>query len=803
MGLSYGFNDAASASDAVVAIPPTPGDTERARVRGVIRGGAPAVQTRRPALVANEAQFLQPFSTEIERCRSYLYPYHRLWYSNIAAYMGSSSAGVEAIARLARARGVAAPTPDHRIHHRSNLIGGNVRRVLGYLSRSNSDPEVVPADVDDPWQVDAAKGARSYLDWLIVYDEYKRKEQDLLLWVLNCGFAVAEALWDPFGGPVESAIDDDSGDVLAFPDGRPMVDSKKRPRRFSNGIPLTHVHPSFHYVYNISARTQDEVSWNGLHCWMSFRELEHMMPGVVKDFGLVPQPQFSTAESIYERQVMMTMGAGAPSPGVAPDSGEPGCVVTKLYVAPRFMPREVFGDEVYEQGAVLMVSQGRLLPINGVGRLTPNPFLEIAGVNPRRDWNPMTICTCYDVPGRLLGQGVVENQAPVVDARNDVISRIRETHRMTGQPKVLVPKGTTQQRINNEAGQIIQFNPAIGPPAYMLAAPMPGYIFQTLQLLDMDVEQIASQPPMMQGKAQGQIRSAMGVQLLQEQALTEFTPLLGRVEQFRARHWRQLLLREIQYGDNVRRMVAKTGSGDWKMQSFFGKKLNPDFTLRITPGSSMPTSKALVMSELDRLIAWGVLQPAMIPQHAQIIARAMQLEVPQYTADDQEQAINRARYENEILRSRPGEMPQPLASENHVVHGNEHMRDLHSPRTMALVDAERKALGYSPTLGRFYQHIGLHQGMQQAQAMGALLPQPQMPLEELQFEMQSQGSAMNGSPGGPKPITSQVGGQNMTNRGMPPQQFPSQPPPSGAPAGAAGPEAGPGGGPMMEAGNGR
>lgn len=799
----YGFNDADSASDAAVLVHPT--QVEKTRVRTIASGRSPQVQVRPSRLLPNELQFMQPFSSEIERARTYLYAFHRQWYTNIAAFLGSSGVGADAVARLARSRGVAASTPDHRIVHQSNLIGGNVRRLIGYLARSNSDPEIIPASIDDPTQVDAAKGARAWLDWQFNYDHWSKKELDVLYWAVICAFGVTEALWDPFGGPVESAIDEQTGETLKFRDGRPMVDARGRPLKFSNGVAHTVVQSAFHYIYNIAARNDEELSWNGFRSWMSFRQLEQLMPGVQRDFELQPEPQFSTAESIYERQIMMTMGPMATNAGVSPETGEPGCVITKLYVAPRFLPRDVFGDELYEQGAVIMSAQGRLLPLNGTAKLAPNPFLELDGVNPRTDWNPITIWPCYDVPGRMIGQGVVENQIPIVEARNFIIARIREAQRMTGQPKVLIPKNTTQVRINNEAGQQITFNPAIGAPAYMPPSPMPAYIFNTLEKLDSDLEKVSSQPPMMQGRAQGQVRSGLGVQLLQEQALTEFTPLLARIEQCRARHWRQLLLREIQYGDAHRRIVEKSGTGEWRQTLFLAKKLNPDFTIRIKAGTSMPTSKALVMSEIDRLIAWGVLQPTMVPQHAQVIARAMQVEVPQYTPDDQESAINRARYENELLRTRPGEEVSPMASENHPVHINEHLRDLHSQRTMKIVDAEKKAFGFSLTLGRIYEHVGKHQGMQQLRQSGVLIPQPVIPFEELQLEMQAQQQAMGpGGGGGGGGIQQQVGAQGMTSRGAPQatnqmqnrqQHGAERPEPSVVEQGGFG-------GPSMESGNG-
>lgn len=727
-------------------------DLEKQRVSQIARGQPAKRPAKRPPQELSEAQEfgLHHFTTEIERCRTYLYSYHRQWYINIAALLGSRGVQAESIARITR---VKIQQPEHRINHQSNLIGGNVRRLVGYLARSNPDIQVIPADADDPMQLDAAAGARRWLDFYDTYDDYRSKELEALYWAATTGLGLTYACFDPTGGPREAAIDDVTGQPLQFQDGSPMVRAGGRPMTFSTGMAHTVVIPTFHYVFGVSARNDEELNWNGTQSWWSFRYLESFMPGAVRRFGLVPEPQFSTAQSMYERQVMQTLGPTAGNAGAAAESNEPGCVVNLIWIAPYYLPRERFGDDFYEQGAVMMFAQGRLLDFK------PNEYMELAGVNPRRDWNPITRWNCHFVPGRMIGQGVPDNLIPVLDGINFIISRVRESQRMTGQPKVLKPKNTTQQKINNEAGQEITYNPAIGKPEFLAPPPMPAYIFNVLELLESHLERVSSQPPMLQGRAQGQVRSGLGVQLLQEQALTEFTPLIEHLDHCRARHKRQLLLREIQFSDSARRIPRRLQSGEWTQDVFFARAMNPDFTIRMTPGTSIPQSKALVMSEIDRMIAWGVLQPAMIPQHAQVIARAMKYEIPQYTPDDQEQAMNHARHENALLRSGLIEQVFSLPSFNHPVHINEHLRDLHSPRVQEQIAKERAATGQSETLNAYYKHVGEHMGFMQAQAMGVVIPQPQIPFEDLQL---AQGG---GQPGGGTPIQGQVGAQGMTNRG--------------------------------------
>jgi hypothetical protein len=392
--------------------------------------------------------------------------------------------------------------------------------------------------------------------------------------------------------------------------------------------------------------------------------------------------------------------------------------------------------------------------------------MSLAGVNPRSDWNPYTIWPCYNVAGRMIPQGLPDNLLPLQEALNFVFSRLRESQRLMGQPKWFIPRGSINQKIDAEAGQTITFNSGVGPPVPHAPTPMPAYVIQMLGIIEEHMDRVSSQPPMMQGRAQGQVRSGLGVQLLQEQALTEFTPLIEHLDYCNARHARQLLLREIQFADASRAIPRRIGAGQWKQQLFYAKHMNPEFMVRIVPGTSMPQSKALVMSELDRMVAWGRLQPAMNQQHADVIDRVMKYEIPTFSPDDTEQAMSQAREENWLIVERPGDEPLTLSTFNHRIHINEHLRFINSARVATIIAKERAKFGMSPTLARLMTHLGKHYGHMQAIAMGMVLPQPIPPFEDLQMENAGVGQQGGGGGGQTNPAQGSTGGSQGGGQGM-------------------------------------
>jgi hypothetical protein len=520
-------------------------------------------------------------------------------------------------------------------------------------------------------------------------------------------------------------------------------------------MPSTVVVPSFHFTFGVEARTFDELNWCGEDSWLSFAYLESMIPGIVEKYGLTPEPQHERNRGYYYRQLAQSIGPSGVYSGLQPDNSVEGARVLQVYMRPYLLPKKIYGKQMHEDGAYALICQRRLI------HFEPNPFLKMTGVNPRLDWCPYTIFPCYTYPGRFIGQGLPENLIPLQEAINFVWSRVREAQRTMGQPKWMIPQGNNvgKNKLGPEAGEKIVFNPAVGPPQAWAPTPMPAYIFNMLERLYKDIEIVASQPPMMQGRAQGQIRSGLGVQLLQEQALTEFTPILGYFDRARVRHARQLILREMQFSE-IPRQVQWRGPQGWEQTEFFGKNMSPDFLVQVVTGTSAPRSKALVMSELDRLFAWGALQPGMNPDHLELVARSMEYNISPTLPENEVENLSSARYV--IARMLAGEEPPVYSHDNHRIYVNEMIRFMQSRKYKELAEQD------TSLHERFMYRLGKHRFFIQMQAAGMDLPRAVPPLEDMaqtwpagldQLQSMGGGGGGNGQSQGMGPPT-QSGGMN-------------------------------------------
>ena len=380
----------------------------------------------------------------------------------------------------------------------------------------------------------------------------------------------------------------------------------------------------------------------------------------------------------------------------------------------------------------------------------PNVLMKLEGVNPAFDWHPYTLWPCFTFPGRLLPQGIPDNLWPLQNGINFTMSRIRETHRMMGHPKWFITHGTgiKKGQITNETGEPVFYNTGSAPPYAYTPPPLPAYVFHLMDRLEGHADRVSAQPPITRGENQGQVRSGLQAAILQEQSLSEFTPMVERLSEAKIRHRRQLLMREIQFAEVPRRIQYQEASGAWEQDLFFAKNMAPDFSIVIDVGSDIPQSPANEMARVSALVGMGALQPQAIPSHAEAIGRALHFNVPTVLPQDVEANVRSAHYRiTQLLR---GEMPLVSAVDDHRIHVNEIIRFMRTQRFREMAEQD-------PTLHPIFMNLlGKHMGYIQMQQAGLVVPQPVIPFEDLSAQL-PEGQAQS--------LMSQMGGGGQNSGG--------------------------------------
>ncbi len=723
---------------------------ERTRITNIASGvqiGDSVDRSRVEMRPASDAQtaLVAWINSQIDRFREYMYPFHRQWFVNIASIIGANSTVANAVSRVANVNPKKIPV---RINHKTNLIGPNCRNLVGYLARSNPDMKFLAGDLQDPWQLDIAQGARRFMELHDRLDDWMMKRLDILEWSIYTGWGISKAVWDPQGGPRKAAIDEEGRPFIDPETGEPLVDRHGRPIFYNTGMSSTAVVSPFSYFYNTNARMDSEVQMRGEQGWRSFADQERMFPGSVKEFGLTNESQFQDQAGYYERQIVQTVGPAGTYTGLVAENELNGFNCVSGYIAPYTLDPEFFdgiedpmtgeryeGWEVYEKGLFFELGQTQLLTCKA------NHLLDLEGTMSKKDWHPYTEFPCYKIPGRHVPQGIPDNLQPLEDALNFHLSRIREAARMMGQPKWFIPKGAgiTKGQLTNEAGEKVYYNPTIGEPKAWSPVAMPSYLFNLLSLFVDHADRVGSSPPMSRGESAGQLRSGYAVAQMQEAALSQYTPMVERLSLAFARHKRQILLRQIQNSTEPITVQFEVENGDWEQEQFFANNMAPDFQVYVVPGTSMPKSEAANMALIDRLVAWGGLQPMANPKDREHISKVFDLGLPASFSGNERENIRHARYENWKIAEGQAVVTDGIF--NHRTHVNEHIAFMLSQRYREMVKRDPEMRG------RFHEHLGKHYGFLQIEAMGIAIPQPIPPMQDIQAALGDQAQPVLGALG--------------------------------------------------------
>jgi len=193
----------------------------------------------------------------------------------------------------------------------------------------------------------------------------------------------------------------------------------------------------------------------------------------------------------------------------------------------------------------------------------------------------------------FYGTSVLEDIVPVQKEYNRTRSQTVENKNTTGRPQFMAPKGSIQaSKITSEPGQIIEYNPGLGPPTQLQPTPLPAYISEHMDRLERDFDDLSAQHEISRGEAPGSVVAATAISSLQEADDSQLSTTTDSVEDAVKKVGELYLCYVIQYWDQPR-MVKTTGvNQSFDAQLFQGSALMGNTDIRVETGSSLATSKA-------------------------------------------------------------------------------------------------------------------------------------------------------------------------------------------------------------------
>jgi hypothetical protein len=282
---------------------------------------------------------------------------------------------------------------------------------------------------------------------------------------------------------------------------------------------------------------------------------------------------------------------------------------------------------------------------------------------------PLARLTDIDVTGEQRGLSFFVHSKAINATLNDFVSMMRRNTVLGSHPKWLLPKGSVVKK--DALGNDITSIEYTGPTEPRMVAPPP--LSQEINILRKDLRddlnRLQGVSEFMQGKVPPNIRSAMALQMVDEQdeqransGVTKFNKMIRDTVQ------KAINLASCYYEKEDKRLIPIVGRDNtYLVKQFDPDALRKPYNVRVANSSGLPSGKA---AKTETLIELKKSFPALVRDEQ--VADMLEFSDTERFYDQASVASRAAEAENEsMLNGEPVDQPVPF--EHHVVHWVSHM----------------------------------------------------------------------------------------------------------------------------------
>ena len=499
------------------------------------------------------ARFVNENYTKMKNARS---QFERQWYLNMAFYFGRQNVIPQNVKGVGN-RLIVPPAPPWRVRMVVNKIQPIVRRELSKLTSQKPSASVIPASSDDQ-DLFAAQAGEQIWESMYYGKDLKQIVRQAVWWTLVTGTGFTKTYWDGSKEYTNPQRPDEAymGDLcytaetpfhLLVPDLR---------EEFLEGQP---------YIIHSSTRTPE---WLQTH-------YQKTLDG--KDI----KPNAKGANEILNDAYLNLVGQTT--------NDNDSVLVHEMHIKP---------------GA------HRDFPEGGVVTVTGDQVIQYMPMFPYEHGEYCFAKIDHIPSGKFYSMSVIESLIPVQREYNRTRSQIVEAKNRMAKPQMSAQIGSVEvSKVTTEPGQYILYKPGFQAPQPIPMLPLPNYVLNEVQQLNMDFDDISGQHETSRGNVPAGVTAATAISYLQEQDDSMLTSEVDSIESALEKMAKHTLSLVGQFWD-VPRIVKITGvDGSWDAAMFAGSDLNHNTDIRVEAGSSLPTSKAAKMALITDWMKLGFITP--------------------------------------------------------------------------------------------------------------------------------------------------------------------------------------------------
>ena len=353
------------------------------------------------------------------------------------------------------------------------------------------------------------------------------------------------------------------------------------------------------------------------------------------------------------------------------------------------------------------------------------------------------------IGGRYNSEAIITHLRPIQDQYNVLRTKMADWIRRVLGGKYLVAKGAglSQEAINNDSAEVVEYNmvPGAPPPTVMAQPQIPSYAYEDIKVLESEFDFISGINEATRGVAPSASIPFRAMAMLVEQDQTRISVETSRNEVGYAKLGCAILKYVGKYYEMPRIMkLAGDGLG-YAVKEFKGSDLNENYDAIVIPGSTIPNSKILKRQDILNAYQTGLLGDPSDPKLRAKVLKMM--EFGDVSEMWKQQALDEQCIKKTIDNIEHGIMPQMHEWDNHILFVQEMNDYRNTDKFDDLSDQQKSMFNYVAEW-----HLNAQVALTNPQ-----IPQQQMMAQHMvntMQQMQSQGHQAFQIPQPPQPTPS-------------------------------------------------
>jgi hypothetical protein len=192
---------------------------------------------------------------------------------------------------------------------------------------------------------------------------------------------------------------------------------------------------------------------------------------------------------------------------------------------------------------------------------------------------------------------------PLAKQMNRSVSQVIEHQNLTMKPQLLAPVGSLVERMTNEPGRTIYYNPLNNHiPQWRDIPNIPSYVFENLTRIEAKLDRLFNRAPTQRDQLPARIDGPGGIDLIHEAVADQISPVIRRLEGALVTAGMLMVKLAQKYYVEERLLKIKGTNGAVQARKFLNADLEGGFSFHAEAGSGLPRTRAGKQERIFRML---------------------------------------------------------------------------------------------------------------------------------------------------------------------------------------------------------